>query len=99
VKFWSNIWRVIVGRNFDFTILRGACEACSVMRNLGSKSAFDLGLRKTKKNLDRVGRSQGLPDVNWPLASSPVLTTRTRTLVNKIQKFVMMVHYYKHYVF
>jgi hypothetical protein len=48
---------------------------------LGTSSAFALGSRKTTENLDRVGRSQDLPDTNWLLASSPALNTRTLKLV------------------
>jgi hypothetical protein len=32
-------------------------------------------------NLDRVGRLPDLPDANWPLASSPALSTKTQALV------------------
>jgi hypothetical protein len=49
--------------------------------NLGTNSAFAMGPRKTTENLDRVGRSQDLPDANWLLASSPALNTRALTLV------------------
>jgi hypothetical protein len=49
--------------------------------NFGINSASDLGSRKTTENLDRVGRSQDLPDANWLPASSPVLNTRTLTSV------------------
>jgi hypothetical protein len=31
---------------------------------LGTNSAFAVGPRKTTENLDRVGRSQDLPDAN-----------------------------------
>jgi hypothetical protein len=48
---------------------------------LGTNSAFALGPRKTTVTLDRVGRSQDLPDANWLLASSPALNSRTLTLV------------------
>jgi hypothetical protein len=48
---------------------------------LGTNSAFVLGPRKTTEKLDRVGRSQDLPDGNWLLASSPTLNTRTLTFV------------------
>jgi hypothetical protein len=44
-------------------------------------SAFALEQRKTTENLDRVGRSQDLPDANWRLASIPALNTRILTLV------------------
>jgi hypothetical protein len=54
----------ILGRNFDVTIWRAACEACSATWNLGTNSASALGSRKTTKNLNRVGRSQDLPDAN-----------------------------------
>jgi hypothetical protein len=43
---------------------RAACEACRATWNLGTNSAFPLGPRKTTENLDRVGRSQDLPDAN-----------------------------------
>jgi hypothetical protein len=64
---WSNIGRA-------------ACEASSATWNLCTNSAFALGSRKTTENLDRVGRSQELPDANWLVASSPELNTRTLTL-------------------
>jgi hypothetical protein len=35
---------------------------CNV--EFGTNSAFALGPRKTTENLDRVGRSQDLPDAN-----------------------------------
>jgi hypothetical protein len=35
----------------------------------------------TKENLDRVGRSQGLPGANWLIASSPAFNTRALTLL------------------
>jgi hypothetical protein len=35
----------------------------------------------TKENLDRVGRSQDLPNANWLLASSPALNPWALTLV------------------
>jgi hypothetical protein len=46
-KIGSNVGRAILGRNFDVTIRRAACEACSATWNLGTNSAFDLGSRKT----------------------------------------------------
>jgi hypothetical protein len=49
----------ILGRNFDATIGRAACEACSA-----TNSAFALGSRKSTETLDRVGRSQDLPNAN-----------------------------------
>jgi hypothetical protein len=51
---------VSAGRNFQ-------CyhwDACSATWNLGTNSAFALGRRKTTENLDRVGRSQDLPDAD-----------------------------------
>jgi hypothetical protein len=41
-----------------------ACKARSAKSNLGTNSAFALGPRKTTENLDRVSRSQDLPDAN-----------------------------------
>jgi hypothetical protein len=38
-------------------------EACSATWNLGTNSAYALVLRKTTENLNRVCRSQDLPDV------------------------------------
>jgi hypothetical protein len=70
---WSEIVGVAIGR--------AAWEACSATWNLGTNSAFALGPRKTMENLDRIGRSQDLPDANWLLASSPALNTRALTLV------------------
>jgi hypothetical protein len=67
---------------FDVTIGRAACEACSATWNLGTNSVFALGPKKTMENLDRVDRSQDLPDGNWLLASSPALNTRALTLVH-----------------
>jgi hypothetical protein len=49
---------------FNVTIGRAASEACSATWNLGTNTAFDLGPRKAKENLVRVGRSQDLPDAN-----------------------------------
>jgi hypothetical protein len=40
---------------FNVTIGRAACEACSATWNLGTKSAFALGPRKTKENPGIVG--------------------------------------------
>jgi hypothetical protein len=54
----------MLGRNFDITNRRAACEACSATWNLGTNSAFALGSRKTTEKFDRVGRSQDLPNAN-----------------------------------
>jgi hypothetical protein len=35
-----------MGRNFDLTIWRAACEACSATWNLSTNSAFVLGSRE-----------------------------------------------------
>jgi hypothetical protein len=52
-------------RNLNiWSIGRAAWEACSATWNLGTNSAFALGLRKTTENLNRVGQSQDLTDVN-----------------------------------
>jgi hypothetical protein len=72
---------LLQGEIFNVTIGRAAWEPCSATWNLGTNSAFALGPRKTAENLDGVGRSQDLPDANWPLASSPALNPRTLTLV------------------
>jgi hypothetical protein len=72
---------VSAGRNFNATIGRAEWEACSATWNLGTNSAFSLGPRKTTENLDRVSRSQDLPDTNWLLASNLVLNPRALTLI------------------
>jgi hypothetical protein len=52
-------------KNFEKLIFGGLhIEACSATWNLGTNSTFALGPRKTTENLDRVGRSQDLPDAN-----------------------------------
>jgi uncharacterized protein YbcC (UPF0753/DUF2309 family) len=48
----------------NVTIGKAAWEACRATWNLGTNSAFALGPRETTENLDRVGRSQDIPDVN-----------------------------------
>jgi hypothetical protein len=69
-------------RDFDVPNGRATCEGSNATWNLGSGSAFTPGpRRKTTEILDRVGRSQDLPDANWLLASCPALKTRTLTLV------------------
>jgi hypothetical protein len=61
-EIWSNIGTAILGRNFDVTIGRAAYVASSATWNLGTKSAFALRPTKTTENIDRVDRSQNLPD-------------------------------------
>jgi hypothetical protein len=54
-----------MAENFDKLIFGGLHEKlCSATWNLGTNSAFAVGPRKTTENLDRVGRSQDLPDAN-----------------------------------
>jgi hypothetical protein len=43
---------------------RTACDVCSAMWNLCTNSPFTLGPSKITQNLDRVGRSQELPDAD-----------------------------------
>jgi hypothetical protein len=52
------------GEIFNVATGKAAWEAYSATWNLGTNSAFALGTRKTTENLDRVGRSQDLPDAN-----------------------------------
>jgi hypothetical protein len=54
----------VQGEIFNVNLGMAAWEACSAMWNLGTNSEFALGPRKTTQNLDRVGRSQDLPDAN-----------------------------------
>jgi hypothetical protein len=63
-EIWILIWGggATLGRNFDVNIERAVWEACSATWNLGTNLAFALGPRKTTENLDRVGRSQDLPN-------------------------------------
>jgi hypothetical protein len=70
-KLKVDIGRATLGRNFDDTIGRTACEACSAKWNLGTNFAFALGRRKTTKILDRVGRGMILTNI--------VLTNSVRT--------------------
>jgi hypothetical protein len=51
------------GTAYDEMLMLILGEAYSVTWNLGTNRAFAVGLRKTTENLDRVGRSQDLPDV------------------------------------
>jgi hypothetical protein len=54
------------------------------MRSMQCKVEFGYQLSicsGTTENLDRVGRSQDLPDANRLLANSPALNTRALTLV------------------
>jgi hypothetical protein len=63
----------MLGRNFDITNGRAACEASRATWNLGTNSAFALGSRKTTENLDRIGRSQDLPDAKGCLFAVSVV--------------------------
>jgi hypothetical protein len=80
-QIWYNIGRSTLGRNFDVTIVRALREASSAMWNLCTNSAFVLGSRKTTENLDRVGRTQDLPDANWLLATRPAVNMRNLTII------------------
>jgi hypothetical protein len=60
--FLFNMWRAILGQKFGVGIGRSACEACNATRNFGTNSAFVLGPMKTKEKLDRIGRSQDIPN-------------------------------------
>jgi hypothetical protein len=84
----------VQGEIINVTIGRAAWEAYSATWNLGPNSAFALGPRKTTENLNWVGRSQDLPDVNWLLASSPALTARAPTLVPICASIFSFVFYF-----
>jgi hypothetical protein len=60
INFDINVGRSALERNFYVNIGRAECEAYSL--NLGTNSAFALRPKKSTENLDRVGRSQKLPD-------------------------------------
>jgi hypothetical protein len=64
VNFDINVGRAAQGRNFDITIWRFACEACSAKGNRSTNSAFALEQTKTTGKLHRFGRPQDLPDAN-----------------------------------
>jgi hypothetical protein len=58
--------------NFDDFKSGGLHEKHTVATwNLGTISAFHWRQRETKKTVCRDGRSQGLPDAYWLLASNP----------------------------
>jgi hypothetical protein len=57
--------------NFEVSILWVSSEACSGTWNSGANSAFAVGPSETTGELDRVDRSQTLPDAYCHLASSP----------------------------
>jgi hypothetical protein len=90
----TNIRRAILERNFDVTNGRAACEAGSATRNLVSNSAFALRARKPTESLDRIGRSQELPDANRLLSNSPALNTRNLTLkpTGLLHRFLLIWH-------
>jgi hypothetical protein len=68
---------LVQGEICNVTIGKAAWEACSGTWNLGTNSSLALVPRKTTENLDRVGRSQDLPDANWLLAISPASSPNT----------------------
>jgi hypothetical protein len=49
--------------------------------NFGTNLAFALGWSITTENLDRIGRSQDLPNANLLLISSPAINTRTLSVL------------------
>jgi hypothetical protein len=53
--------------------------------NLGTDSAFAVGPKKPTENLDRVCRSQGLPDANRLTACSPAFTWNQNTFVRSLR--------------
>jgi hypothetical protein len=57
ISFDISLETATLGINFDVSIGRAACEACSATWNLCTNSAFALGLSKTKENFDRDGIS------------------------------------------
>ena len=56
------------GGKFEGNCVRAAAEACRATCSL--QPLWDRG--KSRKSIDRVGRSQDLPAAHWPLACSPV---------------------------
>jgi hypothetical protein len=70
-----------------WSIERAAWEACSATWNLGSNSAFSLGLRKTTENLNRVGRWENYTESVNTLCGhfSPYLTGNTLRLHYRAQ--------------
>jgi hypothetical protein len=77
-KFQFNIRRCTLRRNFWCYHLEGCMRSMQCNVEFGYQLSICSG---TTGNLDRVGRSQDLPDANWLLASSPALHTQALTLV------------------
>jgi hypothetical protein len=75
----------VQGDIVNVTIGRAAWEACSATGDLGTNTASALGPTKTTENLDRVGRTQDLPNANWLLTGSPGLYPRNLTLVPNLR--------------
>jgi hypothetical protein len=73
-EIWSNIGRDTLGRNFDATIWKAACEANNATWNLGTILSFPLGPREITEILIEL-------HAKWLLASSPPLNTWTLTSV------------------
>jgi hypothetical protein len=57
--------RAALEENFEIAIGRAACEAYRATWNLGTNSAFALGLRETTENLDRVATMKNI--VFWDI--------------------------------
>jgi hypothetical protein len=51
-----HIWRATSGRNVNVTIGRVACEAWSVTWNLGTNSAFALGLKPEFHPINNISK-------------------------------------------
>jgi len=60
-----------LGANFEVTVGRAAWRCCSAPRMFGSCSILARGTKNVTEKLDRVGRSQDIPDARWHPASSP----------------------------
>jgi hypothetical protein len=80
VKFWFNIWESTVGRYFH--VYNGDGSIQTMKYNL--KFCYQLSIcsrtTKTTETLDRVGRSQNLPDTNLLLTISLALIIRSITI-------------------
>jgi hypothetical protein len=74
-EIYSNNRRATLEQNFD------------VGKNLSIYSAFALGSWKTMDNLDRIGRSQDVPDANCLIANRLSLNTRTLTFLMRSMDF------------
>jgi hypothetical protein len=79
-EFWFNIWESTEGRNFDVYNEDGSIQNMQCNLKFWYQLSICSRPTKTTDTLDRVGRSQNLPDTNLLLTSSLALITRSITI-------------------